>query len=77
MKVITTKLLLQDDLINMDDLTLLKNLSIFDLRPLPGRPYEKDYNTIMEISIERDLDLHVVSREGYTLLDFFADLGGM
>ena len=31
----------------------------------------------MEISIERDLDLHVISREGYTLLDFFADLGGM
>ena len=61
----------------MDDLTLIKNFTIFDLEPLPVRPYEKDYDTIMEISIERDLDLHVISREGYTLLDFFADLGGM
>ena len=31
----------------------------------------------MEISIERDLDLTVISREGYTFLDFCSDLGGM
>ena len=61
----------------MDDLTEIEDFTIFDLEPLPMRSYEKDYDTVMEISIERDLDLYVISREGYTLLDFFSDLGGM
>ena len=61
----------------MDEITELEADSIFSLEPMPVRPYEKDKDVVMEISIERNLDLKVVSREGYTILDFLSDLGGM
>ena len=61
----------------MDDLTLLKDDSIFTIEPMPVRPYEKSNDVVMEISIERNLDQKVISREGYTILDFLSDLGGM
>ena len=44
---------------------------------MPVRPYEKDYDVIMEITVERNLDQVVVVREGYTILDYLSDIGGM
>lgn len=61
----------------MDEITELMDSSIFSLEAMPVRPYEKDRNVVMEISIERNLDLRVIAREGYTILDFLSDLGGM
>ena len=61
----------------MDEITELMDSSIFSLEPMPVRPYEKDRDVIMELSIERNLDLRVIAREGYTILDFLSDLGGM
>ena len=61
----------------MDDITELEDSSIFSLEPIPVRPFEKDRDVVMELSIERNLDLRVIAREGYTVLDFLSDLGGM
>ena len=61
----------------MNDLTEITDSSVFSLEPIPVRPYEKDRDVVMELSIERNLDLLVIAREGYTLLDFLSDLGGL
>ena len=43
----------------------------------PTISYEKDYIVQLDITIEMDLDLHIVSRDGYTVLDLFSDIGGI
>ena len=76
-KISTTRLLLQDEIINLDQLTELDDESVFTLERLPTKSYEKDFDVQLDITIEMNLDQVVVSREGYTLLDLFADTGGM
>lgn len=61
----------------MDDLTELEEDSLFRLNPLTLRPYEKDYDVQMDITIERDLALNILARSGYTILDLLSDVGGM
>ena len=39
--------------------------------------YEKDKNTAMDITFERDLNLQEVARDGYTILDWISDIGGI
>ena len=41
------------------------------------RPYEKDYSTQMDITLEMNLDQESLLRNGYTLLDVMSDVGGM
>lgn len=43
----------------------------------PIRPYEKDYDVQMDITYERNKDLINVSRDGYTILDWISDIGGI
>ena len=45
--------------------------------PLPNQSYEKDDPTQCDITFERDLNLQVLSRTGYTLLDLIANVGGL
>lgn len=61
----------------MDDLTELDDDSLFRLKPLPLRPYEKDFDVQMDITIEMDLTLNILARSGYTVLDLLSDIGGM
>ena len=49
-KVSSNKLQLQDNLFDVND------SSIFELEMLPSLPYEKDTNTLFDITIERNLD---------------------
>ena len=76
-KVSLSQIFLQDLLINLDDITELEDGTIFGIEPLPIRSQEKDYNIAMEITFERNLDLKVIMREGYTILDYLSDIGGM
>ena len=76
-KVLTTQLYLQDMFINLDDLTELQDESIFKLEMLPLKPYEKDYNVQMDITVEMNLNQVIIARDGYTYLDFLSDIGGM
>ena len=76
-KVSMSQIFLQDLLINLDDITELEDGTIFGIETLPVRSQEKDYNIAMEISFERSLDLKVIMREGYTILDYLSDIGGM
>ena len=43
-KISSTQLYLQDDAINLDEITELDNASVFKLESQPLRTYEKDYN---------------------------------
>ena len=64
-------------MINLDDLTEIEYHSIFQLDALPTRSYEKDHDTQLEITIEMNLSQRMVARDGYTILDYFSDIGGM
>ena len=76
-KITTTKLLLQDAIINLDDITELEDSSIFSFDRQPVRSYEKDVDIVMNIAFERNLDMNLIDREGYTVLDYLSDMGGM
>ena len=76
-KISTTQLILQDTIINLDDMTALTDDTIFSLEQKPLMPYEKDLITQMDITVEMNLNNIVISRDGYTFLDWLADIGGM
>ena len=40
-------------------------------------PYEKDKFVQMDVTIEMNLDLGLIYRTGYNILDVLSDLGGM
>lgn len=48
---------LQDMDIDLDELTVLEDDTIFKIEALPVRSYEKDLYVQMDISIEMNLDL--------------------
>ena len=75
-KVLQTKLELQDYIINMDELTEIEDFSPFKVEEMSKMPYEKDDFTRQDVTIEMNLDLRVISRDGYTLLDWVSDVGG-
>ena len=64
-------------MIDLDDLTELQDSTVFQLEMLPTRSYEKDTFTQLDITIERNLNQRVIARNGYTVLDFLSDVGGM
>ena len=41
------------------------------------QPYEKDYDTRIDITFEVNRNEKVIARQGYSVLDFFADIGGI
>ena len=62
---------------NFDSLTELENDRVFGLQELPLRPAEWDENVIINIQFEVSLDLMIVIRDGYTVIDILSDLGGI
>ena len=76
-RVSRTTLNLQDLPISLDEITLLTDSSVFSLDRMHNRPYEKDYTFVAGISLEMNLDLTVFERRTYSLLDAFADIGGL
>ena len=68
---------MQDEPTNLDDLTELEDASIFRLEQLSTKSYEKDYSVQLDITIEKNLNQVVIARDGYTILDFLSDVGGV
>lgn len=64
-------------MINLDDLTELEDASIFKVELKPVHSYEKEEYVQQDISVEMNLDQQVIARNGYTILDYFSDVGGM
>ena len=74
--VIKTELELQDEYLDLDEITRLEDASIFSLKALPARPYNFDDDISQNISIEMNLDLIRISRSVYSGLDLLAEIGG-
>ena len=52
----TTRLILQDEYINLDDLTELDDATVFKPNELIAKSYEQDKWTQIDITFERDLN---------------------
>ena len=76
-KVQTSRINLQDHFVNFDSLTELENDKVFSLVEMRQRPAQWDDDIIMNISFELSLDLLIVLRDGYTIIDIISDLGGI
>ena len=76
-KLTQTDLELQDLLLDLDQLTVMKDKTVFELEPMAPRPWGFDQNVLQNISIEMNLDLKYLSRDGYTVLDLLSDIGGI
>ena len=63
--------------LNLDDLTVLNDDTVFKLDKLANQPYEKDDIVQMDVTIERNLDLGIIQRTGYNVLDVLSDIGGI
>ena len=68
---------MQDYAIDLDEITKIYDDSIFELKALPKRAYEKDTVVLMDITIELDLDRKLIKRMCYSLLELMSDVGGM
>ena len=55
-KVSNTQLYLQDEYINLDDITELEDASIFKVHKLQTQPFEWNDYTQMDITFEMDLN---------------------
>ena len=75
-KIVTSELELQDKLLNFDDYTA-ESSQVFRILKQPISSYEKDEVVQLDITFEMDKDLRFVSRDGYTILDLFSDIGGI
>lgn len=58
-------------------MTELENETVFSLDRLPTKSYEKDYDVQLDITVEMNLNQLIVARDGYTILDFISDVGGI
>ena len=58
-------------------MTELEDDTIFNIRPLQPRSYEKDYNAQVDITFEVNPHQLVIARDMYTFLDLLSDIGGM
>ena len=47
------------------------------MNTMQGASYEKNDGTQFDVTIERDLDLIIVKRSGYTVLDLISNVGGL
>lgn len=72
-----TELVLQDLPWNLDELTELRDTSIFRLEKLSPTPAFLDKNLLQGIQIELSPNLVLIERTGYTLFDFLSDVGGL
>ena len=58
---------MQDEFEDLDSLTELEDSRVFSFNQMPVKSYEKGTDVQVDITIEMDLDLRVISRSGYTI----------
>ena len=68
---------MQDELVDLDDITNLENSEVFKFTLQASRPQEVHPELIVGLSFEFSLDLTVIERTGYTVLDVLSDIGGI
>ena len=69
---------LQDLAISLDYITVLEDSSVFQLNEISSRPFERDgADFVAGFDIQNDLNLTVLSRDMYTILDVLSDTGGI
>ncbi len=61
----------------MDEVTERTDSSSFSLVKGPTRPHEFFDRDVMAIGIDMDLNLDVIERNHYTILDMLSDVGGL
>ena len=52
-------------------------MDIFKIHETKKRPYEFKDNVHLQITFEFDLDLTVIDRQVYSILDLLGDIGGL
>ena len=62
---------------NFDALTKLNFKTLFRMDQNYIMPYERDAEVQTDVTFERNMDLTVISRDGYTVLDYISDIGGI
>lgn len=72
-----TEVELQDLAVNLDQVTELRDSSVFSIKYSHNvfRPLELDL--IRGIQLQLNRDLTVIQRTGYTVLDLLSDVGGL
>lgn len=68
---------LQDEFVDFDEVTELKDSTLFRLNSMFPRPYEFNDRSLIAVSIEYNPDLIVIERNITTVLDILADVGGL
>ena len=71
-----TELSLQDLAINLDEVTELQDSSVFSLKRGDVSHTNKK-SVLFAIQLEIDYDKILIERNGYTIMDFLADIGGL
>ena len=61
--------------VNLDEITELIDSSVYRLKQVLPRPYEKK-DTMLAITIEASLDQDIIMRETLTVMDILSDIGG-
>lgn len=62
---------------NLDQITELADSSVFKMEDMPFRPADHIEHQIFGFMFEMSLDLLVVARNGYNVLDLLSDVGGI
>ena len=75
-KVKQTDIFLQDLALNLDSLTLFDDQTPFLLTRQPASLIDS-YYTVCRLGLTLSMDLKVVERAGYTILDLLSDVGGI
>ena len=61
----------------LDDWTLLPYDDLFHFTQIQPRPYERDDNVWVSVTVEMDLNLMTYERQLYTMFDLLSDFGGL
>lgn len=77
-KIHKTELSLQDLVMDFDELTELKDSSVFQLKKSETIIYDKQaWDFEKGVEIQMDFDLNMIERSSYTALDVLSDVGGI
>lgn len=72
-----TELNLQDILWQWSSWTREDHLDVFSIKETKKRPYEFRDNIHIQLTFELSLDMTVIDRQVYSLLDWLGDIGGL
>ena len=76
-KIQRTEVLLQDKLLNLDEITLMQDSTVFKMVVGESRPENRIPGLVTLLSFEMDLNKYIISRTSYNILDMFSNIGGI